>query len=180
MLVVSFFFSFIFHGPLYMEFFPCSLSDNAALCGVPSLPPCSVLWGTHKLSSGAKVGIAFAVVAIIVIVGSAAYLIIQRKNREDYKFGLPHQLASKWTNVISIDDIFPNRKWIMIHMTHAISRQECSLSKAKVKAEIRLRWPAICNNWLWKVCLWECHSELENLHHAEDYEEIIILASLCG
>ena len=94
MLVVSFF-SHLHSMVLYMEFFPCSLSDNAALCGVPSLPPCSVLWGTHQLSSGAKVGIAFAVVAIIVIAGSVAYLIIQRKNREDYKFGLPHQLASK-------------------------------------------------------------------------------------
>jgi LytS/YehU family sensor histidine kinase len=74
----------------------CSLSDNAGLCGVPSLPRCSALWEeAHRLSSGAKVGIAFAVVATIAIGLLAAYVFVQRKNREDYNFGLPHQLASK-------------------------------------------------------------------------------------
>lgn len=72
-----------------------NLSDNAALCGVPSLPHCSMLWESSHLSTGAKVGITFAVAAAVLILCSVVYLIIQRKNKEDYNFGLPHQLASK-------------------------------------------------------------------------------------
>lgn len=70
-----------------------NLSDNAALCGVPSLPPCSILWESRQLSTQTKVGIAFGVAAGVLLILLAVYLLIQKKNREDYNFGLPHQLA---------------------------------------------------------------------------------------
>ncbi|KAI5060277.1 hypothetical protein GOP47_0024697 [Adiantum capillus-veneris] len=72
-----------------------NLSDNAALCGVPSLPTCSLLWESRQLSAGAKVGIAFGVIGGVLLLAVAAYFIIQKKNSEDYNFGLPHQLASR-------------------------------------------------------------------------------------
>ncbi|KAH7427350.1 hypothetical protein KP509_10G040400 [Ceratopteris richardii] len=71
-----------------------NLSDNDALCGVPSLPACSLLWEGSHMSIGSKVAIAFGVIAGVALTLVAAYIIIKRKNSEDYKFGLPHKLAS--------------------------------------------------------------------------------------
>lgn len=74
-----------------------NLSDNQALCGVPSLPACSLLWKSNHLSTGAKIGIAFAVPAAVFIIVAIVYVVLQRRNMDDYNFGLPHQLASKST-----------------------------------------------------------------------------------
>ncbi|EPS67667.1 hypothetical protein M569_07106, partial [Genlisea aurea] len=68
------------------------LSGNKGLCGVPSLPRCPLFWGKHGLSTGGKVAIALSVViAFGLLVGGIAYYVMRRR-RNDYDFGLPHEL----------------------------------------------------------------------------------------
>ncbi|KAH7441780.1 hypothetical protein KP509_03G054100 [Ceratopteris richardii] len=71
-----------------------NLSDNAALCGVPSLPACSLLWKGSHMSVGAKFGLAFGVIAGVVFVAVLVYIIMQKRDGYDYNFGVPHQLSA--------------------------------------------------------------------------------------
>jgi LPXTG-motif cell wall-anchored protein len=49
------------------------------------------------MSAGKKVGIAFGVIFGLALLAGAVWLYIKRRNsQDDYNFGLPHQLASKY------------------------------------------------------------------------------------
>eukprot|EP00249_Psilotum_nudum_P012856 c24008_g1_i1 orf=962-2881(-) len=74
-----------------------NLSDNNGLCGVPSLPDCSMFWDQGHLSKGARVGIGFGASFGVVLLLSAVYFIKKWRERDDYNFGLPHELASRST-----------------------------------------------------------------------------------
>ncbi|XP_073306038.1 receptor-like protein 4 isoform X1 [Primulina huaijiensis] len=69
------------------------LYGNKELCGVPSLPSCSLIWGKNGLSTGAKVGIALSCVVIFSTLVLGIYCCISRR-RNKYDFGLPHELMS--------------------------------------------------------------------------------------
>ncbi|EYU40860.1 hypothetical protein ABFS82_12G081000 [Erythranthe guttata] len=70
------------------------LSGNKGLCGVPSLPNCSLLWGENGLSKGAKVGIGVASLVILSALITGIYFCLKWKHRNDYDFGLPHELTA--------------------------------------------------------------------------------------
>lgn len=74
----------------------CSLSTNKGLCGVPSLPNCSLLWGKHGLSTGAKVAIGLSCLVIFSALLFGIYYCVIRRRRNDYDFGLPHELMCKF------------------------------------------------------------------------------------
>uniref|UniRef100_A0A7C9AV70 Malectin-like domain-containing protein n=2 Tax=Opuntia streptacantha TaxID=393608 RepID=A0A7C9AV70_OPUST len=69
------------------------LSRNKGLCGVPSLPDCSLFWNNGQLSNDGKIaiGVSFTVAFILLLV--VTYICI-RRNRNDYDFGIPHELMS--------------------------------------------------------------------------------------
>ncbi|XP_051146277.1 receptor-like protein 4 [Andrographis paniculata] len=70
------------------------LSGNKGLCGVPSLPNCSLLWGKNgRLSTGGKVaiGISCLIIFSALLLGIVYYI---KKRRNDYDFGLPNELIS--------------------------------------------------------------------------------------
>ncbi|KAG5236961.1 receptor protein [Salix suchowensis] len=69
------------------------LSGNKGLCGVPSLPQCSLIWDNGRLSTGGKIAIGFSclVFVCLLVVG---YLICIRRRRHDYEFAPPHDLMS--------------------------------------------------------------------------------------
>ncbi|VFQ78072.1 unnamed protein product [Cuscuta campestris] len=69
------------------------LSDNKGLCGVPSLPNCSIFWDTHGLSTAGKVGIAIVSLVTFLLVLYLAYWFYKRR-QNDYDFALPHELLS--------------------------------------------------------------------------------------
>ncbi|CAO2828410.1 unnamed protein product [Amaranthus hypochondriacus] len=69
------------------------LSSNKGLCGVPSLPECSFLWRNGQLSSGGKIAISISCVVVFCILLLVTYICIRRR-RNDYDFGLPHELTS--------------------------------------------------------------------------------------
>ncbi|KZV30469.1 putative leucine-rich repeat receptor-like protein kinase [Dorcoceras hygrometricum] len=69
------------------------LHGNKGLCGVPSLPNCSLIWGKHGLSTGAKVAIALLCLVIFAGLLFGLYIYIRRR-QNDYDFGLPHELLS--------------------------------------------------------------------------------------
>ncbi|VFQ85496.1 unnamed protein product [Cuscuta campestris] len=69
------------------------LSDNKGLCGVPSLPNCSIFWDTHGLSIAGKVGIAIVSLVTLLLVLYLAYWFYKRR-QNDYDFALPHELLS--------------------------------------------------------------------------------------
>ncbi|KAJ7541552.1 hypothetical protein O6H91_10G064700 [Diphasiastrum complanatum] len=71
-----------------------NISSNTNLCGVPSLPLCPYLAGKPSLSDGAKVGVAIAVLAGAALVVVLLYIYISRRRKDDYNFGLPHELAA--------------------------------------------------------------------------------------
>ena len=81
-------------GCLLMLNFSCSLSGNKGLCGVPSLPECPFFWRNGQLSSRGKIaiGLSCMIVFALLLLGIFIYL---RRKRNDYDFGLPHELMCK-------------------------------------------------------------------------------------
>ncbi|XP_073315498.1 receptor-like protein 4 isoform X2 [Primulina huaijiensis] len=69
------------------------LYGNKELCGVPSLPNCSLIWGNNGLSTGAKVGIALSCLVVFSTLVLGIYCCISRR-RNEYDFGFPHELMS--------------------------------------------------------------------------------------
>ncbi|MED6149739.1 hypothetical protein PIB30_065490 [Stylosanthes scabra] len=69
------------------------LSGNKGLCGAPSLPSCPMFWNHGRLSSRGKVAISLSCVFIFSLVLLLVYIYIRRK-RNEYDFGLPHELMS--------------------------------------------------------------------------------------
>ncbi|XP_047960937.1 receptor-like protein 4 isoform X2 [Salvia hispanica] len=70
------------------------LSSNKGLCGVPSLPECSLLWGKHGLSTGGKVAIGISCLVVVSALAFGIYYCVVWRRRYDYDFGLPHELTS--------------------------------------------------------------------------------------
>ncbi|KAK6157703.1 hypothetical protein DH2020_011951 [Rehmannia glutinosa] len=81
------------------------LTSNKGLCGVPSLPNCPLFWGKHGLSTGGKVAIGLSCLVIISALGLGLYycFVWRRlglyycfvwRRRNDYDFGLPHEMMS--------------------------------------------------------------------------------------
>ncbi|KAL1551229.1 receptor-like protein 4 [Salvia divinorum] len=70
------------------------LSANKGLCGVPSLPECSLLWGKHGLSTGGKVAIGISCLVVVSALAFGIYYCVVWRRRNDYDFGLPHELTS--------------------------------------------------------------------------------------
>ncbi|KAF7827854.1 receptor-like protein 4 [Senna tora] len=69
------------------------LSGNKGLCGVPSLPACSFLWHNGRLSSRGKIAIGLSCLLFFCVLLLVVYIYIRRR-RNDYDFGLPHELVS--------------------------------------------------------------------------------------
>ncbi|WCJ24587.1 Di-glucose binding protein with Leucine-rich repeat domain [Euphorbia peplus] len=69
------------------------LSGNKGLCGVPSLPECSLLWENGHLSTGGKIGIAVSSIVVVSLLLLAVYIYIKR-SRNDYDFAPSHDLMS--------------------------------------------------------------------------------------
>ncbi|KAL0296765.1 UNVERIFIED_CONTAM: putative LRR receptor-like serine/threonine-protein kinase [Sesamum radiatum] len=70
------------------------LSSNKGLCGVPSLPECPFFWGKNGLSTAGKIAIALSGLVIFSAVSLGTYYLCIRRRRNDYDFGLPHELVS--------------------------------------------------------------------------------------
>ncbi|PIN23682.1 Non-specific serine/threonine protein kinase [Handroanthus impetiginosus] len=70
------------------------LSGNKGLCGVPSLPNCPLFWGKHGLSTGGKVAIGLSCLVFLSALLLGIYYCIVWRRRNDYDFGLPHELMS--------------------------------------------------------------------------------------
>lgn len=72
-----------------------SLSGNKGLCGAPSLPSCPMFWEHGRLSTRGKVAISLSCLFVFFVVLLLVYIYIRRK-RNDYDFGLPHELMCKY------------------------------------------------------------------------------------
>ncbi|KAI3452993.1 hypothetical protein Pfo_009656 [Paulownia fortunei] len=70
------------------------LSGNKGLCGVPSLPDCPLFWGKNGLSTGGKIAIGLSCLVIFSALVLGIYYFCIRRQRNDYDFGLPHELMS--------------------------------------------------------------------------------------
>ncbi|KAL5759209.1 hypothetical protein ACOSQ2_018047 [Xanthoceras sorbifolium] len=70
------------------------LSGNKGLCGVPSLPSCPLFWDKGGLSTGGKIAIALSCLVILCALLLVIYMCCIRRGRNDYDFGLPHDLMS--------------------------------------------------------------------------------------
>ena len=71
-----------------------SLSGNKGLCGVPPLRDCPLFWGKDGLSTGGKVAIGLSCLFVFCMLLLAIHMCIKRR-RNDYDFGLPHELMCK-------------------------------------------------------------------------------------
>ncbi|CAI0552575.1 unnamed protein product [Linum tenue] len=71
-----------------------NLSGNKGLCGVPSLPDCSLVWENGHLSKGGKIGIAIACLVVFIGILFVIYICWIRRSRHDYDFAPPHDLMS--------------------------------------------------------------------------------------
>ncbi|KAM7271080.1 hypothetical protein ACFE04_030294 [Oxalis oulophora] len=69
------------------------LSGNKGLCGVPSLPDCSLIWENGGLSTGGKIAIGLSCFLFVALLLFAIICFIRRR-RHDYDFALPHELMS--------------------------------------------------------------------------------------
>ncbi|XP_027097003.1 receptor-like protein 4 [Coffea arabica] len=69
------------------------LSGNKGLCGVPPLRDCPLFWGKDGLSTGGKVAIGLSCLFVFCMLLLAIHMCIKRR-RNDYDFGLPHELMS--------------------------------------------------------------------------------------
>jgi hypothetical protein len=72
-----------------------SLSGNKGLCGVPSLPQCSLFWDNGRLSTGGKIAIGLSCLGFVCLL-VLGYLICIRRRRHDYEFAPPHDLMCKY------------------------------------------------------------------------------------
>ncbi|KAK2635865.1 hypothetical protein Ddye_030657 [Dipteronia dyeriana] len=70
------------------------LTGNKGLCGVPSLPPCPLFWDNGGLSTGGKIAIGISCLVILCALLLVIYMCCIRRGRNDYDFGLPHDLMS--------------------------------------------------------------------------------------
>ncbi|KAG8366568.1 hypothetical protein BUALT_Bualt17G0093500 [Buddleja alternifolia] len=70
------------------------LYGNKGLCGVPSLRDCPLFWGKHGLSTGGKVAIGLSCLVIFSALALGIYYFCVWRRRNDYDFGLPHELMS--------------------------------------------------------------------------------------
>ncbi|TXG56795.1 hypothetical protein EZV62_018108 [Acer yangbiense] len=70
------------------------LSGNKGLCGVPSLPSCPLFWDNGGLSTGGKIAIGISCLVILCALLLVIYMCCIRRGRNDYDFGLPHDLMS--------------------------------------------------------------------------------------
>ncbi|ERN05440.1 hypothetical protein AMTR_s00007p00239300 [Amborella trichopoda] len=85
------------------------LSGNKGLCGVPSYPACPFFWEKGGLSTAAKLAIGLSCVMVICIILLLIYMFCIRKGRNDYDFGLPHDLILKLTPcVVHCPKFFPS------------------------------------------------------------------------
>ncbi|KAJ6322092.1 hypothetical protein OIU77_012051 [Salix suchowensis] len=80
------------------------LSDNKGLCGVPSLPQCSLFWENGRLSTGGKIAIGLSCLVFVSLL-VLGYIICIRRRRNDYDFAPPHDLM--WHALQGILDITP-------------------------------------------------------------------------
>ncbi|KAJ6899366.1 receptor-like protein 4 [Populus alba x Populus x berolinensis] len=69
------------------------LSGNKGLCGVPSLPQCSLFWDNGRLSTGGKIAIGLSCLVFVCLL-VLGYLICIRRRRHDYEFAPTHDLMS--------------------------------------------------------------------------------------
>ncbi|KAL9241967.1 hypothetical protein vseg_016017 [Gypsophila vaccaria] len=69
------------------------LYGNKGLCGVPSLPDCPFFWDSGRLSTRGKIAIGISCAVFLIVLMVVIYICIRRK-RNDYDFGLPHELMS--------------------------------------------------------------------------------------
>ena len=72
-----------------------SLSGNKGLCGVPSLPQCSLFWENGRLSTGGKIAIGLSCLVFVSLL-VLGYIICIRRRRNDYDFAPPHDLMCKY------------------------------------------------------------------------------------
>ncbi|KAG8366569.1 hypothetical protein BUALT_Bualt17G0093600 [Buddleja alternifolia] len=70
------------------------LYGNKGLCGVPSLRDCPLFWGKHGLSTSGKVAIGLSCLVIFSALALGIYYFCVWRRRNDYDFGLPHELMS--------------------------------------------------------------------------------------
>ncbi|KAK3222611.1 hypothetical protein Dsin_009636 [Dipteronia sinensis] len=70
------------------------LFGNKGLCGVPSLPSCPLFWDNGGLSTGGKIAIGISCLVILCALLLVIYMCCIRRGRNDYDFGLPHDLMS--------------------------------------------------------------------------------------
>ncbi|CAN1823995.1 Receptor-like protein 4, partial [Linum perenne] len=71
-----------------------NLSGNKGLCGVPSLPDCSLLWDNGHLSKGGIIGIAISSVLVFLVILFVVYICCFRRGRHEYDFAPAHDLTS--------------------------------------------------------------------------------------
>ncbi|GMH26214.1 hypothetical protein Nepgr_028057 [Nepenthes gracilis] len=69
------------------------LSGNKGLCGVPSLPECPLFWHNGRLSHRGKIAVGLSCIVVFSMLLLMIYICIRRR-RNDYDFGLPHDLMS--------------------------------------------------------------------------------------
>lgn len=80
---------------LFLSVFLYSLSGNKALCGVPTLPACSFFWERGKLSTAGKIAIGLSCGVVLSVLILTMYICWIRRGKNDYDFGLPHDLMCK-------------------------------------------------------------------------------------
>ncbi|XP_074329107.1 receptor-like protein 4 [Apium graveolens] len=70
------------------------LSGNKGLCGVPSLPDCPLFWKNSGLSKNGKIAIGISCLVFVCLLLLLVYICCFRRGRNDYDFGLPHELTA--------------------------------------------------------------------------------------
>ncbi|KAJ7954060.1 Leucine-rich repeat protein kinase family protein [Quillaja saponaria] len=69
------------------------LAGNNGLCGIPPLPACHIFWESGRLSTPGKIAIGLSCLVFFCVLLLVVYICIRRR-RNDYDFGLPHELIS--------------------------------------------------------------------------------------
>ncbi|KAK9106863.1 hypothetical protein Syun_022874 [Stephania yunnanensis] len=70
------------------------LTGNKGLCGVPTLPQCSLFWDRGALSTGSKLAIGLSFLVLLTVALLTIFVYHVRKRRNDYNFDIPHNLIS--------------------------------------------------------------------------------------
>lgn len=66
------------------------------MCGVPSLPDCPLFWKNGGLSKNGKIAIGISCLIFVCLLSLLIYICCIRRGRNDYDFGLPHELTCKF------------------------------------------------------------------------------------